>query len=71
MQTLVVSTKNERGYSSTGRLVGRVLAALTWVYALDQRFVNSDEWESESQFKHALEYYIVLSLVTRSIQPYP
>ena len=70
MRILVANTKNERGYSGSGRLVGRVLAALTWVYALDQRFVNPDEWESESQCKISI-IYSALILVCHSIQPQP
>jgi proteasome activator subunit 4 len=42
---LVEKTKNERGYSSTGRLLTRVLHTLAGVYPVNSRFVNSDEWD--------------------------
>ncbi|KAL0950801.1 hypothetical protein HGRIS_007566 [Hohenbuehelia grisea] len=42
---LVDKTKSERGYSSAGRLITRVLHTLVGVYPINSRFVNSDEWE--------------------------
>ncbi|KAF9459432.1 hypothetical protein BDZ94DRAFT_1312356 [Collybia nuda] len=42
---LVDKTKGERGYTSTGRLVTRVLHTVAGVYPLNSRFVNTDEWE--------------------------
>ncbi|EIN13635.1 hypothetical protein PUNSTDRAFT_94829 [Punctularia strigosozonata HHB-11173 SS5] len=45
MRLLVEKTKNERGYSSTGRLITRVLHTLAGVYPLNSRFVNTDEWD--------------------------
>lgn len=41
---LVDKTKSERGYTSTGRLISRVLHTVAGVYPLNSRFVNSDEW---------------------------
>ncbi|ESK98497.1 membrane protein [Moniliophthora roreri MCA 2997] len=45
---LVEMTKSERGYSSAGQLITRVLHTLVGVYPLNSRFVNSDEWASSS-----------------------
>ncbi|KAK7058314.1 Proteasome activator BLM10 [Paramarasmius palmivorus] len=45
---LVETTKSERGYSSTGQLITRVLHTLAGVYPVNSRFVNSDEWASPS-----------------------
>ncbi|KAF9015006.1 hypothetical protein BDQ17DRAFT_1418131 [Cyathus striatus] len=42
---LVEKTKSERGYSSTGRLVHRVLNTLAPVYPVNTRFVNKEEWD--------------------------
>jgi len=39
---------SERGYSGAGRLIHRVLSTLVGVYPLNARFVNTDEWDSES-----------------------
>ena len=39
-------TLSERGYSATGRLLGRVLSVLVGLYPIKNRFVNSDEWDS-------------------------
>ncbi|KAF8328806.1 uncharacterized protein EI90DRAFT_3063646 [Cantharellus anzutake] len=47
LKLLVAKTKNERGYNNTGRLVGRLLAALINIYPLEQRLVNDDEWNSK------------------------
>ncbi|TFK76811.1 hypothetical protein BDN72DRAFT_829977 [Pluteus cervinus] len=41
---LVEKTKGERGYSSTGRLITRILHTLAGVYPYNSRFVNTDEW---------------------------
>lgn len=41
---LVDKTKGERGYTSTGRLISRVLHNVAGVYPLNSRFVNTDEW---------------------------
>ncbi|KAF9270517.1 hypothetical protein L218DRAFT_889040 [Marasmius fiardii PR-910] len=43
---LIDKTKSERGYSSTGQLITRVLYTLVGVYPLDGRFVNGEEWSS-------------------------
>jgi proteasome activator subunit 4 len=43
-------TFSERGYSGTGRLIHRVLSTLVGVYPLNARFVNTDEWNSESMY---------------------
>ncbi|KAJ3537454.1 hypothetical protein NMY22_g5581 [Coprinellus aureogranulatus] len=42
---LVEKTKSERGYTSTGRLITRILDSLQSVYPLDARFVNRNEWD--------------------------
>ncbi|KAI9462941.1 hypothetical protein F5148DRAFT_1212253 [Russula earlei] len=47
LSLLVDKTFSERGYSSTGRLIHRVLNTLVGVYPLNARFVNTDEWNSE------------------------
>ncbi|EPQ60983.1 hypothetical protein GLOTRDRAFT_53630 [Gloeophyllum trabeum ATCC 11539] len=44
LSLLVEKTKNERGYSSTGRLITRILHTLGGVYPLNNRFVNTAEW---------------------------
>ncbi|KAF5337321.1 hypothetical protein D9611_003207 [Ephemerocybe angulata] len=41
---LVEKTKSERGYTSTGRLISRILDALHSTYPLDTRLVNPSEW---------------------------
>lgn len=47
LSLLVEKTKSERGYSSTGTLVSRVLQSLTSVYPINDRFVNADDWQRE------------------------
>lgn len=47
---LIDKTKSERGYSSAGRLLTRLLHTLSGVYPLNSRFVNTSEWESEGKF---------------------
>ncbi|KAJ2920211.1 hypothetical protein MD484_g84, partial [Candolleomyces efflorescens] len=44
LKLLVEKTKTERGYTSTGRLITRILGAINSVYALSSRFANDDEW---------------------------
>lgn len=44
---LIDKTKSERGYSGTGRLITRVLHTMAGVYPLNNRFVNTAEWDSE------------------------
>jgi Proteasome-substrate-size regulator, mid region len=46
LNLLINKTKSERGYSSTGRLLTRITHALSAVYPLNNRFVNTDEWDS-------------------------
>jgi proteasome activator subunit 4 len=46
LNTLINKTKSERGYSGTGHIIARILQALTGVYPLNSRFVNTGEWES-------------------------
>ena len=43
---LIDKTKAERGYSSTGTLLTRIIRSLSEIYTLNNRFVNSDEWDS-------------------------
>lgn len=43
---LIDKAKSERGYSSAGRLIGRILHTLVGVYPVNSRFVNADEWAS-------------------------
>lgn len=45
---LVDKTKGERGYTSTGRLISRVLHTVAGVYPLNSRFMNTDEWVDPS-----------------------
>ncbi|EIW86450.1 hypothetical protein CONPUDRAFT_78796 [Coniophora puteana RWD-64-598 SS2] len=52
LSLLVEKTKSERGYSSTGTLVSRVLQSLTSVYPINDRFVNADDWQRED-FVHS------------------
>ncbi|KAF8527908.1 ARM repeat-containing protein [Hysterangium stoloniferum] len=42
---LVDKTLSERGYTSTGRLVARILNTVTGVHPINSRFVNTDEWD--------------------------
>ena len=49
IKSLASGTKNERGFSGTGRIVGRILASLTSTYPKDQRFLNRGEWSDPSK----------------------
>ncbi len=50
---LIDKAKSERGYSSAGRLIGRILHTLVGVYPVNSRFVNADEWASSGiKFSH-------------------
>ena len=62
MRLLVAETKNERGYTATGRLISRVLAALTSIYATDSRLVNEEEWNSKGK----ATWYMMGLLVTNT-----
>ncbi|KAH8835430.1 hypothetical protein DL96DRAFT_1675460 [Flagelloscypha sp. PMI_526] len=44
---LIKNTKSERGYSTTGHLLTRVLHTIAGTYPLNSRFVNTDKWEEE------------------------
>jgi proteasome activator subunit 4 len=46
VQLLVDKTLSERGYSTTGRLLTRLLHTLSDTYPLHGRYVNDDEWDS-------------------------
>lgn len=61
VHTLVQGTKNERGFSGTGRLLGRILSALTSVYPKDQRFLNPEEW---SDPRKLVRHYVQKRLFT-------
>lgn len=50
LSLLSAKTFNERGYSSTGRLIHRMLSTLVGVYPLNARFVNTDEWDNGGMF---------------------
>lgn len=50
MVLLVDKTKSERGYTSTGRLITRVLHTIAETYPINSRFVNTDEWEGPGRF---------------------
>ena len=41
---LMEKTKSERGFSSAGRLMTRIMHTLSEVYPLNSRFVNTEEW---------------------------
>ncbi|CCM01635.1 uncharacterized protein FIBRA_03696 [Fibroporia radiculosa] len=43
---LIEKTKSERGYTSTGRLINRILYTLTSIYPINSRFVDADEWNN-------------------------
>ena len=47
---LVDMTKGERGYTSAGRLITRILHTVAETYPLNGRFVNTDTWNSEGTF---------------------
>ncbi|CAK5268900.1 unnamed protein product [Mycena citricolor] len=42
---LTDKTKGERGYSGTGRMLSRILNNVASIYPINNRFVNSDEWQ--------------------------
>lgn len=44
LSLLINGTLSERGYTSTGKLITRILSTLSGVYPVNSRFVNSDEW---------------------------
>ncbi|KAI0034963.1 hypothetical protein K488DRAFT_83562 [Vararia minispora EC-137] len=46
ISALQEKTLSERGYSSTGRMLSRLLMTLSTVYPFYGRFVNSEEWDS-------------------------
>ena len=50
LRLLVEKTKSERGYSSTGRMITRILSTVSSVYPLNSRFVNTEEWNDPSEF---------------------
>lgn len=56
VETLVEKTRSERGYSSAGRLLTRVLHTLSGVYPLNCRFVNLDEWDSDGKCRLHFPY---------------
>lgn len=45
LQLLIDKTKSERGYTGTGRLITRILHTISGVYPLNNRFVNTEEWD--------------------------
>lgn len=42
---LIDKTLGERGYTSTGRLISRILNTVTGIHPINSRFVNTDEWD--------------------------
>ncbi|GJE87739.1 proteasome-substrate-size regulator, mid region domain-containing protein [Phanerochaete sordida] len=62
LQLLIDSTKTERGYSGTGRLIHRILHTVGAVYPTNARFVNSDEWDDpEFDRNHNLHWGRLMS----------
>lgn len=54
---LIDKAKGERGYSGTGRLLGRLAHTLTGVYPTNSQFVNGDEWaKKEFDSDHNLHW---------------
>ena len=49
MRILVDSTKSERGYTGTGRLITRILNTIGNTYPLNTRFVNTADWNDPSK----------------------
>ena len=49
LRLLVEKTKSERGYTSTGRMITRILSTISSVYPLNSRFVNTQEWKDPSK----------------------
>ncbi|KAF8587289.1 ARM repeat-containing protein [Ramaria rubella] len=45
---LVDKTLGERGYTSTGRLISRILNTVTGIHPINSRFVNTEEWEDST-----------------------
>ena len=42
-------TKSERGYTSAGRMITRILSTVSDIYPLNSRFVNTEEWNDPGQ----------------------
>jgi len=57
-------TKSERGYTSAGRLITRVLHTLAETYPLNGRFVNADTWDSEGAFVGTISEILLNALQT-------
>ena len=49
---MVENCKSERGYTTTGRILGLLLISLTNVSVKDYRSVNKDEWNGEGGFPY-------------------
>ncbi|KAH9937428.1 ARM repeat-containing protein [Fomitopsis serialis] len=54
---LVEKTKSERGYSSSGRLLNRILSTLTTVYPVNNRCVNTKDWNRAEFDQIHLKYW--------------
>jgi proteasome activator subunit 4 len=57
---LIDKTMSERGYSSTGRLLTRVIRSLSEIYPLTSRFVNTDEWDSPGELRRRTGFNFAL-----------
>jgi proteasome activator subunit 4 len=55
----VEKTKSERGYSGTGSLINNVLHTLSSVYTLNNRFVNTAEWEDPGIYLWLYHYCLL------------
>lgn len=60
LRLLVEKTKSERGYTSAGRLMTRILSTVSDVYPLNSRFVNTEEWNDPGQL------YLMTNVLSRS-----
>ncbi|KAI5481022.1 proteasome activator subunit 4 [Pseudohyphozyma bogoriensis] len=57
LKHMIEHSKSERGYSTTGRILGILLVTLTNVWVKDYRSVNPEEWNSEEwQRGHHLKW---------------
>ncbi|GJJ09464.1 hypothetical protein Clacol_003687 [Clathrus columnatus] len=57
LSLLVDKTLSERGFTSTGRLLTRILSTLTSVYPINSRFVNTNEWDDPAFDHDNLDYW--------------
>ncbi|QRW00399.1 proteasome activator complex subunit 4 [Ceratobasidium sp. AG-Ba] len=58
---LVQHCYNERGYSSTGRIMAKIMHTLSSVYPLNSYFLNSEDWnDEEMEYAHNRKWGTVM-----------